>query len=107
MDIIRSFKGYKMKYIIGASIGGLFGLSMPLLMAVNGSNVTADSNDVGNNPNDEASRQEESQHADPLRAMPIENKLILPDNICGHIDYESDNPKEQAKECLSVSISSI
>ena len=58
-----------MKYIIGASIGGLFGLSMPLLMAVNGSNVAADSNDVVNNPNDEASRQEESQHADPLRAI--------------------------------------
>jgi|2_EtaG_2_1085320.scaffolds.fasta_scaffold23997_1 hypothetical protein len=96
-----------MKYIIGASIGGLFGLSMPLLMAVNGSSVVVDSNDDGNNPTDKALRQEESQPADPFRTIPIENKLILPDNICGDIVYESDNPKEQAKECLSVSMPSI
>jgi hypothetical protein len=39
--------------------------------------------------------------------IPIDNALILPDNVCGYINYNSDDVKEQAKECLSYSIPAI
>lgn len=85
-----------MKYIVGASIGGLFGLSMPFMMEVQ----EIDSVD---------SRQEESQHVEDMLHTPIDNAITLPlpDNYCGYIDYESDNPKEQAKECLKRSVVAV
>ena len=87
-------KDYKMKYIVGAGIGGLFGLSVPFMMEVQ----EIDSND---------SRQEESQGVDDMPPTPIDEALILPDNYCGYIDYEATDPKEQAKECLRRSIIAV
>jgi len=86
-----------MKYIVGASIGGLFGLSMPFMMEVKEATGT-DGTD---------SRQEESQLVEDEPAIPIENKLILPDDYCGSIKFESTDPKEQAKECLRRSMDAI
>jgi len=83
-------KDYKMKYIIGAGIGGLFGIGAPLML--NTDNIEAEDSDD--------SRLEEFQPAENKPPSPIDNALILPDDYCGYIDYESDNPKEQAKECL-------
>jgi hypothetical protein len=81
-----------MKYIVGASIGGLFGLSMPLMINVD---EIEDDND---------SRIEESQPPeDESTALP-ESRLTLPDDYCSYISYESDDLKEQAKECLKRSI---
>ena len=87
-----------MKYIVGVGIGGLFGLSAPFV--IDGQQIE----------DDNYSRQEESQHADGEAPIPIDGALILPDDYCGHIDYESDIPKEQAKECLrrsNVAVPSI
>jgi len=83
-----------MKYLVGAGIGGLFGLSVPLMMDIQ-------------KPNEESPRQEESQPAEDSPPVPINGALILPDNICGYIDYESDDIKEQAKECLKYSLPAI
>ena len=74
-----------MKYVVGASIGGLFGFSMPFIMDVN--NIE-DVND---------SRIEEFQ---PVEETP-------PDNFCGYINYEATTPKEQAEECLRRSIIAV
>jgi hypothetical protein len=84
-----------MKYIVGASIGGLFGLGVPLML---------DAQEI-ESAND--SRQEEFQPVEEESPIPIENKLILPDEFCGHIKYESTNPKEQAKECINRSIVAV
>ena len=84
-------KDYKMKYIVGAGIGGLFGLSVPFVF------------NVQEIEDDNISRQEEFQPAEKDLPIPVNGSLILPDDYCGHIDYESDNPKEQAKECLKRS----
>ena len=83
-----------MKYIVGAGIGGLFGLSVPFMMEVQETDI-----------ND--SRQEELQPVEEDPPTPIDRSLILPDDFCGYIDYESANPKEQAKECLKRSIIAI
>ena len=83
-----------MKYIVGASIGGLFGLSVPFMMEAQEIN----SND---------SRQEESQPVDDVPPTPIEGMLTLPDDYCGYIEYESADPREQAKECLKRSIIAV
>jgi hypothetical protein len=80
-----------MKYIVGAGIGGLFGLSAPFMME------TQDIIDDGD------SRQEESQLPDEGESAPIDHALMLPDDFCGYIEYESTDPKEQAKECLKRS----
>ena len=80
-----------MKYIVGAGIGGLFGLSAPFMM------------ETHNIINDNDSRQEESQLPDEDESAPIDHALILPDDFCGYIEYESTDPKEQAKECLKRS----
>ena len=80
-----------MKYVVGASIGGLFGLSVPFML--NAQEVN----------NDEYLRQEESQHVETLPPSPIDQALTLPDTYCGYIEYESTDPKEQAKECLKRS----
>jgi len=77
-----------MKYIVGASIGGLFGLSVPFVL------------DVQQIEDEIISTQEESQLAEDVSPTPIENSIILPDNFCRDIDYESTDVKEQAKECL-------
>ena len=84
-----------MKYIVGASIGGLFGFSMPFIMDVNSVE------DV------KYSSIEESQAAEETPPEPIEPRLILPDNFCEHIEYQSTSPKERAKECLERSIVAI
>jgi len=85
-----------MKYIVGAGIGGLFGISVPFMM------------EVQEIRNDEVPRQDESQLVeDMLPISPSNGFQHLPDNICGYIDYESDDVKEQAKECLKVEIPAI
>ena len=84
-----------MKYIVGASIGGLFGLSVPFVF---NAQEIKDSND---------SRLEDSQLVEDESPTPIENALTLPDDYCGYIDYESISPKEQAKECLKRSIIAV
>jgi|ETNvirenome_6_85_1030632.scaffolds.fasta_scaffold34548_3 hypothetical protein len=88
-----------MKYIVGASIGGLFGISVPFMMDVKETLMVE---------HEEGPRVEESQPVeDGAPVIPIEGALILPDTMCGYIEYESIEPKEQAKECLSVSIPAV
>ena len=87
-----------MKYIIGASIGGLFGLGVPLAMEVK---------DTLMGEHDLSPRIEVPQPVEDNIPIPIDNALILPDNVCGYINYNSDDVKEQAKECLSYSIPAI
>ena len=84
-----------MKYVVGASIGGLFGFSMPFIMDINNIEDVKDS------------RQEEFQPAQDSQLDTIEPLLILPDNFCEHIEYESTKPEDQAKECLERSIVAI
>jgi|TARA_R110000824_G_scaffold200411_1_gene384395 hypothetical protein len=84
-----------MKYVVGASIGGLFGFSMPFIMDVN--NIE-DVND---------SRIEEFQPVEETPPEIIDPLLILPDNFCGYINYEATTPKEQAEECLRRSIIAV
>jgi hypothetical protein len=86
-----------MKYIVGASIGGLFGLGAPLMMNTDKFEFE-DNND---------SRQEDSQLVEDELPTPINNALTLPDNYCGYIEYKSISPKEQAKECLERSIIAV
>ena len=83
-----------MKYIVGASIGGLFGLSVPMFI---------EAQDIYN----KVQRQEESQPVDESPQIPIEDSLTLPDNTCGYITYESTDIKEQVKECISYSLPAI
>jgi hypothetical protein len=84
-----------MKYIVGAGIGGLFGFSVPLMLTVE------------ETPNDLIPRIEDSQPVETMPPIPIDGALILPDNVCGYIDYESEEIKEQAKECLNVEIPAV
>ena len=91
-------KDYNMKYVIGAGIGGLFGLGAPLMMEARNIN---DGND---------SRQEESQLVEDEPPTPIDLSLTLPDDYCGYIEYEATDSREQAKECLkrsSIAVPSI
>ena len=81
-------KDYRMKYIVGASIGGLFGLSVPLMI------------NVDEIEDDYDSRIEIYQPPEDKSTTPPEAWLILPDDYCGYISYESDDFKEQAEECL-------
>jgi hypothetical protein len=85
-----------MKYIIGASVGGLFGIGMPIMMEIQKVN-----ND------EEVPRQEEFQPIERDFHIPIDNMLLLPDNYCGSLDYESTEPLEQARECLEQSLAGI
>ena len=84
-----------MKYIVGASIGGLFGFGMPLFM------------DVNKAKNNESPRIEVPQPVEDEPPVPIENKLTLPDNTCGYLNYDTKDLKEQAKECLSYDLPAI
>ena len=84
-----------MKYIVGASIGGLFGFGMPLFV------------DVNKVKDNESPRIEVPQPAEEELPTPIENSLTLPDITCGYINYESKDLKEQAKECLSYDLPAI
>jgi len=89
-------KDYKMKYIVGASVGGLFGIGMPLMF------------DVQEIKDDNyATRQEEPQPVEEGPPTSIDPALTLPDNFCEYIEYESADPKEQAKECLKRSILAV
>jgi len=81
-----------MKYLVGAGIGGLFGISVPLMM---------ETEQIKDN---EVPRQEVPQHVDDMSPAPIDGALILPDNVCGYLNYSSADLKEQAKECLSIDI---
>ena len=83
-----------MKYIVGASIGGLFGLSVPMMMEIQ-------------QVDKEVPRIEDSQPVENMSPVVIDEALILPDNICGYIDYKSNDPKEQAKECLNVKMHAV
>tara|TARA_R110002020_G_scaffold393188_2_gene603483 strand:- start:1246 stop:1512 length:267 start_codon:yes stop_codon:yes gene_type:complete len=85
-----------MKYIVGASIGGLFGIGMPLMMEMQ---------EINND--EESPRLEEFQPAEKDIHTPINNMLLLPDNNCGLLEYESLVPIEQAKECLTRSEADI
>ena len=87
-----------MKYIIGASIGGLFGLGIPLAMDVKDTLMIE---------NGESPRKEGPQLVEEDLPVPIQESLTLPDNMCGYIDYDATDPKEQAKECLEVDIPAI
>ena len=87
-----------MKYIIGASIGGLFGLGIPLAMDVKDTLMIE---------NDESPRIEVPQLVEEDLPVPIQESLTLPDNMCGYINYDTTDPKEQAKECLEVDIPAI
>jgi hypothetical protein len=84
-----------MKYIVGASIGGLFGIGMPMMMEIQKVN------------DEEISTQEEFQPVERDIQIPIDNMLLLPDNYCGSLDYESTEPIEQARECLKRSEANI
>jgi len=84
-----------MKYLIGAGIGGLFGLSVPLMIEVQ-------------DLNEDEPRVEESQPPESKQPMdPSYGMQHLPDNACRYIDMISDEPKEQAKECLSINILAV
>ena len=83
-----------MKYIVGASIGGLFGFSLP--MVVNIQNV-----------NNESPRIEDFQHVEEMLPVPIDNAYTLPDDSCRYMNYNSEDIKEQAIECLEVEIPAI
>ena len=87
-----------MKYIVGAGIGGLFGFSVPFMMDVKA---------ALNIENDESPRIEESQPVIEDLPSPIDMSLTLPDDMCGYIEYESNDIKEQAKECLQYSLPAI
>ncbi len=84
-----------MKYIIGAGIGGLFGLSVPFAMDVKETLMVE---------HEDSPREEAPQPVEEVLPVPIDGALILPDNACGYIDYDSNDLKEQAKECLSIDI---
>jgi len=84
-----------MKYIVGASIGGLFGIGAPFMLTVDEAKDNA------------SPRIEEFQPVEGELSAPIDGALILPDNLCGYINYDSDDLKEQAKECLSYSMPAI
>jgi len=83
-----------MKYIVGAGIGGLFGIGMPLFI---------EAQEINNSNNEEVRRLEEFQPVEKDLHIPIDNMLLLPDNYCGLLDYETTVPIEQAKECLDRS----
>ena len=87
-----------MKYIIGAGIGGLFGISVPFMISVK-ETLMIEHNDI---PREEAPWQ-----TDEDTPVPIKGALILPDDICGYINYESTDIKDQAKECLRQSLPAI
>ena len=89
-----------MKYIIGASIGGLFGIGMPMMMEIQKVNI-------GTNNGEESSTQEEFQPVEVDVRIPIDNMLLLPDNYCGSLDYESIDPHAQVRECLERSRQNI
>ena len=87
-----------MKYIIGASVGGLFGLGIPLAIAVKNTLLVE---------NDTSPRIEVPQQVEELPHTSINDMLILPDNSCSYVSYDAKTAKEQAKECLEIDIPAI
>ena len=84
-----------MKYVVGASIGGLFGFSMPFVI------------NMQDGIYNESPRIEDSQLVEEMLPTPIEGTYILPDNSCRYISYKSEELKQQAKECLEVDIPAL
>jgi hypothetical protein len=86
-----------MKYIVGASIGGLFGFGVPMMVDLDIQNI-----------NSESPRIEDSQPVEDFQPInPSEGFQHLPDDLCRYIKFKSDDLKEQAKECLSVDIPAV
>jgi hypothetical protein len=85
-----------MKYIVGASLGGLFGFSVPLMM---------DAEQIETNKDLRVEAPQRAEGDSPT--APSETLQHLPDDICRYITYETTDPKEQAKECLKVDIPAI
>ncbi len=85
-----------MKYIVGAGIGGLFGLSVPMMMD------TTQQTEIEIVP-----RQEDFQPVEGEFRTPIDNAMHLPDKYCVHIKDATDDIEEQAKECLDVNIPAV
>ena len=84
-----------MKYIIGAGIGGLFGLSAPFVI---------EAREINNNElRQEAPQQIENSR--PILSSPDMQRL--PNNVCHYMDLQSEDLKEQAKECLSIDIIAV
>ena len=84
-----------MKYLVGAGIGGLFGISVPLMI---------EAQELTN----EAPRLEDSQLLENEQPIgPSYGVQHLPDNACRYIELQSDDLKEQAKECLSIDILAV
>ena len=83
-----------MKYIVGASIGGLFGFSLPMVVDIQ-------------NVNNEVPRIEDFQPVQEDLPVPIENAYTLPDDSCRYMNYSSEDIKEQAKESLEVEFPAI
>ena len=85
-----------MKYIVVASIGGFFGFSVPLMM---------DAKDTLMVEHDDSPRIEVPESVE--NEQPITPSIgfqHLPDDVCNYISLDSDDPKEQAKECLNIKI---
>ena len=84
-----------MKYIVGASLGGLFGLGAPIMMDVE---LTYE----------EGARIEDSQRPDITPTIPPSQSMQhLPDDICRYIKLEEESIKEQAKECLNHAMPAV
>ena len=60
--------------------------------------------DVNNIEDVKDSRLEDSQPVEETPPEIIDPSLILPDNFCEYINYDSAVPKDQAEECLRRSI---
>ena len=83
-----------MKYIIGASIGGLFGLSVPMFMNAHDAGTTTELI----SPRLEDSQQSERDDVEP--GVADDEVYLLPSPTCPGIKLDPNSPKEQAKECL-------
>ena len=100
VEKLRSLQGrikeFKMKYLVGAGIGGLFGLGVPMMMHAQ----KVDSDDM--------SRIEEFQPVEDMQPiLPSHSTQHLLDDMCRYLELQSEEPKEQAKECLEVEIPAV
>jgi len=84
-----------MKYIVGASIGGLFGLGAPFMVEIN---QASDAPIINID-----SRLEDSQQPEEVSPKPIDGALILPDISCGYYISEAATVEERLEECIKLS----
>ena len=84
-----------MKYIVGASIGGLFGFGAPFMVEINQA-IDAPTIMVD-------SRLEDSQQPEEMPPRPIDDALILPDISCGYYISEAATVEERLEECIKLS----